>query len=206
MFNQNSLAGPFGMMDHVGLNVLVDAMQSGFTGDPDNQPQLKAALDFLNAYIERGDLGVKTGKGFYTYPDPEFFTPEFLAGHEENKDLSSWILDAFYFTGLLLVIEGIATLEAVDQCWMLIHQCEAGPFGLMDQKGLDLVQSDLAARARQLEETVDDADELREQQKQITTYLKAYIDEGRLGLASNRGFYSYPDPAFKKPEFLVMPD
>jgi 3-hydroxybutyryl-CoA dehydrogenase len=30
--------------------------------------------------IERKELGVKTGKGFYTYPDPEFGQPDFLTG------------------------------------------------------------------------------------------------------------------------------
>jgi 3-hydroxybutyryl-CoA dehydrogenase len=30
--------------------------------------------------IKRGNLGVKTGKGFYTYPDPEYRHPGFLKG------------------------------------------------------------------------------------------------------------------------------
>jgi hypothetical protein len=34
----------------------------------------------LKAMIDRGNLGVKTGKGFYSYPDPEFRRPDFLMG------------------------------------------------------------------------------------------------------------------------------
>jgi 3-hydroxyacyl-CoA dehydrogenase len=30
--------------------------------------------------IKQGHLGIKTGKGFYTYPDPGFRKPEFLQG------------------------------------------------------------------------------------------------------------------------------
>jgi 3-hydroxyacyl-CoA dehydrogenase len=30
--------------------------------------------------IERKELGVKTGKGFYAYPNPEFGRPDFLKG------------------------------------------------------------------------------------------------------------------------------
>jgi 3-hydroxybutyryl-CoA dehydrogenase len=28
--------------------------------------------------IERGELGVKSGKGFYSYPNPAFLQPDFL--------------------------------------------------------------------------------------------------------------------------------
>jgi enoyl-CoA hydratase/3-hydroxyacyl-CoA dehydrogenase len=34
---------------------------------------------FLTPFIERGDLGVKAGKGFYTYPDPAYEQSEFLS-------------------------------------------------------------------------------------------------------------------------------
>ena len=34
--------------------------------------------DALRGMIERKELGVKTGKGFYTYPNPEFKDPSFL--------------------------------------------------------------------------------------------------------------------------------
>jgi 3-hydroxybutyryl-CoA dehydrogenase len=30
--------------------------------------------------IERKELGVKTGKGFYSYPNPEFTRPDFMKG------------------------------------------------------------------------------------------------------------------------------
>ena len=33
--------------------------------------------------IERGELGVKTGKGFYTYPNPAWQDPEWLKGSNE---------------------------------------------------------------------------------------------------------------------------
>ncbi len=32
--------------------------------------QLKANAAFLKEYVDRGDLGVKTGRGFYDYPNP----------------------------------------------------------------------------------------------------------------------------------------
>jgi len=69
--------GPFGQMDSVGLDVVHDIERVYYreSKDPRDRPP-KA----LKAMIDRGELGVKTGKGFYTYPDPEFRRPGFLKG------------------------------------------------------------------------------------------------------------------------------
>ncbi|MBL7078865.1 3-hydroxyacyl-CoA dehydrogenase family protein [Candidatus Bathyarchaeota archaeon] len=69
--------GPFGMMDRVGLDVIRDIEmvyyeESG--ADRDAPPKM------LLEMIERGELGVKTGKGFYKYPDPAYLEPGFLKG------------------------------------------------------------------------------------------------------------------------------
>jgi len=34
--------------------------------------------------IERSELGVKTGKGFYSYPNPAFQVPGWLKGDEDK--------------------------------------------------------------------------------------------------------------------------
>jgi 3-hydroxybutyryl-CoA dehydrogenase len=67
--------GPFGIMDMIGLDVVYDIEMSyyGESKDPRDIPP-KA----LKEMIDRKDLGVKTGKGFYTYPSPEYGEPDFL--------------------------------------------------------------------------------------------------------------------------------
>ena len=69
--------GPFGMMDRVGLDVVrdIELVYYGESGDPSDRPP-KVLLDL----IDRGELGVKTGKGFYTYPDPDYKRPGWLHG------------------------------------------------------------------------------------------------------------------------------
>ena len=41
--------------------------------DPKDHPP-----EALKQKIDRGELGVKSGKGFYTYPDPEYLQDDFL--------------------------------------------------------------------------------------------------------------------------------
>jgi len=67
--------GPFGLMDKVGLDVVYDIEMVYYNDsqDPKDHPP-----DALKEKIERGELGVKSGKGFYTYPDPEYLSPDFL--------------------------------------------------------------------------------------------------------------------------------
>jgi len=69
--------GPFGLMDRVGLDVVRDIEMVYYreSGDPRDKPP-KILLD----KIERGELGVKTGKGFYSYPDPEYRKHGWLKG------------------------------------------------------------------------------------------------------------------------------
>jgi len=40
-------------------------------------------MAFILPYVERGELGMKTGKGFYTYPNPAFQQPDFLTGEDD---------------------------------------------------------------------------------------------------------------------------
>ena len=73
--------GPFGTMDLIGLDVVRDIEQVYYeeSGDPHDTPP-KLLLD----KIERGELGVKTGTGFYTYPNPAYEDPEWLRGEPQG--------------------------------------------------------------------------------------------------------------------------
>ena len=69
--------GPFGLMDRVGLDVVKDIEMVYYkeSGDPRDIPP-KILLDKIN----KGDLGVKTSKGFYNYPNPDYKKPGWLRG------------------------------------------------------------------------------------------------------------------------------
>ena len=69
--------GPFGLMDKVGLDIVkqIEMTYYAESGNPEDIPP--TALDEL---IEKGWLGEKTGRGFYTYPNPAYEREGFLKG------------------------------------------------------------------------------------------------------------------------------
>lgn len=72
--------GPFAMMDSMGLKTVW--MVTDYWAKKLNDPAIQANADFVKQYVDRGELGQKTGQGFYKYPGPAFVQPEFLSGNK----------------------------------------------------------------------------------------------------------------------------
>jgi len=64
--------GPFGMMDQVGLDTALHIAHNNDT------PQSKKFASLLEPLVNAGKLGVKSGEGFYLYPNPEYSRVDFL--------------------------------------------------------------------------------------------------------------------------------
>ena len=75
--------GPFGIMDQVGLSTVWHITDYWAKKTGDGQSRVNA--DFLKPYVDRGDLGYKTGRGFYSYPNPVYGVPGFLTGEAREK-------------------------------------------------------------------------------------------------------------------------
>jgi 3-hydroxybutyryl-CoA dehydrogenase len=84
-----------------------------------------------------------------------------------------------------LVTSGVSTPEDVDKSWIGNFKMEMGPFGIMDNIGLDTIWH----------VTKDRKDE---KSKQFATYIKNFVDAGKLGVKTGEGFYTYPHPAYKE--------
>jgi len=67
--------GPFFLMDLVGLDVIHAIENVYFRESCDPRDEPPAAL---KEKVARGELGVKSGQGFYSYPDPECARDDFL--------------------------------------------------------------------------------------------------------------------------------
>ena len=76
--NRGCGAGPCGFVDVVGMTTAYNI--SSYWGALNNDEQmLKNAAYIKEHYIDKGKLGIQTGEGIYTYPDPEYAEPDFLS-------------------------------------------------------------------------------------------------------------------------------
>jgi 3-hydroxybutyryl-CoA dehydrogenase len=75
MIQMETPLGPFALMDSIGLDVVrdIELIYYEESGDPTDAPP-KLLLDKIGS----GELGVKAGRGFYTYPNPSWQSPGFL--------------------------------------------------------------------------------------------------------------------------------
>jgi len=77
MITLRSGMGPCGMMDRMGLGVVYHvAKLVGETTPGARAPDYARFLD--EHFIQKGRLGVASGQGFYSYPNPSFARPEFI--------------------------------------------------------------------------------------------------------------------------------
>lgn len=79
----------------------------------------------------------------------------------------------------------------MDRAWMIAFGTPLGPFGLMDAVGLDVVH-DIEMMYYQASKKQEDLPPKR---------LKEKIGKGELGVKAGIGFYTYPDPEYRKPGF-----
>ncbi len=75
--NRGCAMGPCGIMDVVGMKTCYDILLHWGTELQDEQMLLNANY-LKDHFLERGDLGLQTGAGYYTYPAPAYQRAGFL--------------------------------------------------------------------------------------------------------------------------------
>lgn len=107
------------------------------------------------------------------------------------------MLSALNGAALTLAAGDVASVEDVDRAWMGIMKMTIGPFGIMDAVGLDTVWkiTDFWAGVTGDPQLRANAD-----------FVKGYLEGGRSGQKSGRGFYDYPNPAYRQPGFVEGDD
>ncbi|MBN2322182.1 MAG: 3-hydroxyacyl-CoA dehydrogenase family protein [Spirochaetes bacterium] len=88
--------------------------------------------------------------------------------------------------------EGVVDFRDVDRGWMTAYGTPWGPFGIMDRIGLDVVYD---IEMMYYNESKDPKDF-------PPHALREKIKKNEIGIKTNRGFYEYPHPEYRNPEFL----
>lgn len=107
------------------------------------------------------------------------------------------MLNALLGAALELAANGVAGVEDIDRAWMGIMKTPTGPFGIMDAIGLDTVWKITDFWARRTNDP---------QMQANADFVREYLDRGRMGQKGDRGFYDYPEPAFRQPGFVEGDD
>jgi 3-hydroxybutyryl-CoA dehydrogenase len=110
---------------------------------------------------------------------PQYGLAPFRVRRESDGFIFNRVWAAIKRECLMVVEEGVATPEDVDAMWTIFTKPGIPPFRLMDRVGLDVV---LAIE----EHYASVRPGLSEEPQKL---LHEYIDKGRLGVKSGRGFY-----------------
>ena len=94
----------------------------------------------------------------------------------------NWMLRALMQSALQLVDRGVAVPADIDLAWKKVTGMPIGPFGMMDQIGVDLIHQTMS-HARFV-----DGDDVWQP---LMDVLQPYIDRNQLGVKTGRGFFDY---------------
>ena len=115
--------------------------------------------------------------------------------HMENYGyVFNTMISSLFFSAMTLASKEVSSIEDIDRAWMGITHMPMGPFGIMDQVGLSTVWTITEYWAKKAGD---------KQSQKNADFLKQFVDKGELGYKTNKGFYSYPNPAYQKDDFLL---
>jgi 3-hydroxybutyryl-CoA dehydrogenase len=103
---------------------------------------------------------------------------------ENTGYVFNWMLKSLLQSALQLLDRGVATPEEIEMAWKKATGMPAGPFGIMDQIGLDIIHQTMS-HARFV-----DGDAVW---GPLVARVESLVSQGHLGVKTGRGFFEYPD-------------
>ncbi len=82
--NRGCTMGPMAMIDMVGMQTSFNVLTYWGTRNSDQQ-MLRNAQYIKTRFIDRGEFGLPTGTGYYSYPNPAFQAADFLAVPDASR-------------------------------------------------------------------------------------------------------------------------
>jgi 3-hydroxybutyryl-CoA dehydrogenase len=192
MTRTQSPMGPFGMIDLFGTALIYDSWKHRPENPAMGDIRLKI-LSFMAPIVGSGRLGMKSGHGFYDYPDPAYTKAGFLDGNPETSAADYALTSAWTQNAVLIAANEVADPYDIDRAWITATRQPKGPFAVLDDIGLDRAMI-LFGSTGPLAGP--------ENIEKVTNFLAPRLAQGQSGVKSGSGFYDYPDPAYASEGFI----
>lgn len=178
--------GPFALLDTVGLDVSYDVAKILF----EHYGPRMAPAALLAELVKAERFGIKNGRGFYEYEEPDTGTLQrFIekVQHETDRRSTPWnptrLLFAMVNEAVLALQEGVASARDIDLAMVAgtgFPKEKEGPLHYADALGIDTVLAELEAYAQTLGPRFWPA-----------PMLRRMVSAGFTGSAAGRGFFTY---------------
>ncbi|MFW9831677.1 MAG: 3-hydroxyacyl-CoA dehydrogenase [Candidatus Thorarchaeota archaeon] len=167
--------GTFGLLDFVGIDVVFNVLK--FMAS--RIPGMKMAK-CIQEKVDKGELGAKTGKGFYEHPGNRWQRPAAWSAELADRFDAQLVIAVGINRAATLVREEVATPADIDKTLKLGFNIPIGMLELADSLGIDEVVKKLEFIAKEYDKFYA-PDPL----------LKKMITENHLGRKTSKGFYDY---------------
>ncbi|UCH31526.1 MAG: 3-hydroxyacyl-CoA dehydrogenase [Candidatus Bathyarchaeota archaeon] len=175
MFKAGMPMGTFALLDFTGLDIAYHVMMFMEEREPNF-----VVSPLIKEKMAKGEIGVKAGKGFYSYPEVgKWAMPQISQDKAEKFDPMT---QTYVMANVAaeLIRNDVATPEDIDKTLKLGFNMPIGVLELADTLGLDLIVSKLKEIEAQYGEFF-----------KPSPLLKEMVKKGELGTKSGKGFYSY---------------
>jgi len=167
--------GIFALLDFTGLDIAYHVLKFM----EEREPNFKVS-PLINEKMEKGEIGVKAGKGFYTYPEKGKWTMPQISKEKAEKFDPMTPTYVNVNVAADLIRRNIATPEDIDKSLKLGFNMPIGVLELADTLGIDLIVSKLKEIEIKYGEYY-----------KPSPLLEEMIKKGELGTKTGKGFYTY---------------
>jgi 3-hydroxybutyryl-CoA dehydrogenase len=115
-------------------------------------------------------------------------TPVFVKKENSGYIFNAMLMAVIGSAGDLLTRD-VSSIKDIDRSWMGNMNVTVGPFGMLDQVGLDTAWHIVSVRTDS-------------KSQRFAVLLKELVDAGKLGVKSGEGFYTYPNPEYRNADFI----
>ena len=166
--------GMIGLLDYTGLDVVYSVTKFIGEREPGFEP-----CPLLEEKVKKGELGVKTGKGFYNYPEKKWVPLDLPIEKAEKFDP---LIPGYVGINMAaeLLRQEVATKEDIDKALKLGFNIPIGFLELADSIGVDVVVSKL----KEIEAEYGPF-------YKPSPLLEEMVRKGELGSKTKKGFYTY---------------